>query len=123
MIAFLQIVNGILDLRPVQYLLLGGVVVLFVGGLFLRSRLGIVTLERDAALGREAQLSAAIQLQNQAVLQANEKAKQRLTQLREAEDKAIQLRIERDKWKKDALNKPLTGDCDQMVNQVLESLK
>jgi len=123
MMTILAIINGVLDLRPVQYLLLVLVVGFAISAFVFRARVGILTLERDAALGREAQLQAAIRVQNQAVLQANEQAKYRAAKLREAEDRAKLLQIERDKWKKEALAKPLTGTCEDMVDQVLESLQ
>ena len=123
MIAFLTVVNGILDLRPVQYALVLSAIGLLIWAAILRAQVGVLSLQKDAALGREAQLHAAMQLQNQSVLQANEQAKYRAAKLREAEDKAKQLQIERDKWKKEALGKPLSGTCDEMVDQALESLK
>lgn len=119
----LAVVDKILGLRPVYWVVSVCAVGLLVAFLFTKARVGVLVLERDAALGREAQLQSAIQLQNQAVLQANEQAKFRAAKLQEANDRAKQLTIERDKWKKEALAKPLTGTCDDMVNQVMESLQ
>lgn len=119
----LVIIDKILGLRPVYWAVSVCAVGLLILFLFTKARLGVLTLERDAALGREAQLQSALQLQNQAVLQANEQAKFRAAKLQEANDRAKQLTIERDKWKKEALAKPLTGTCDDMVNQVMESLQ
>lgn len=119
----LAIVDKILGLRPVYWAASVCAIGLLVAFLFTKARVGVLTLERDAALGREAQLHSAVQMQNQAVLQANEQAKFRAIKLKEAEDKAKLISIERDKWKKEALNKPLTGTCEQMVDQLMESLE
>lgn len=119
----LVIIDKILGLRPVYWAVSVCTVGLLILFLFTKARLGVLTLERDAALGREAQLNSALQMQNQAVLQANEQAKFRAAKLNAAEDKAKLLSIERDKWKKEALNKPLTGTCEEMVSQIMESLQ
>ena len=86
---WLVILNKVLDLKPVQYLLLVSVVVLVVVSGYSMARQKVLSLQLDAANGNLATYAAHIEAQNAAVIKAGaeyeEQKKKALIAQQEAE--------------------------------------
>lgn len=82
-----------------------------------------VQLQRDAAEGKAATCNATLDMQNTAISKAADATRAKQNQLNEAAKHADDIKKDRDAWRKKALSTPLTGSCDEMVEQVIESLK
>lgn len=88
-----------------------------------KGRLGIVTLQRDAAETQAATYLGHLETQNAAIIKAGEEAEAQRQKIASAAARADQLRKEAAEWRQKALNTPLTGSCDDMVDQVVQAVK
>jgi hypothetical protein len=116
-------IDKILALPVVRWFLLAATVVSIATATWCKLQIGTVRLQRDAAEGRAATCNAALDAQNAAVAKAGAEAAEKRKQLAEAAKQAEWIKKEADAWRKKALGTPLTGNCDQMVEQVIEAVK
>ena len=116
-------IDKILQLAPVRWGLLVMATAATVYALWCRGELGVVRLQRDAANGQAATYRAHLETQNAAVIKAGAEAEAHQKRLAATAATAKQMKQEADKWRKKALETPLTGTCDEMVDQVIQTIK
>jgi len=121
--SILLTIDSILSLPVVRWMLLAATVAALITATWCKLQIGTVRLQRDAAQGQAATYQAHLQHQNEAVIQAGKEAAAQKRQVSAAGEKADELKRQADIWRKEALRKPLAGNCDQMVDQVIEAVK
>lgn len=90
---------------------------------FTRIELGATRLQRDAAKGQSKTYEAYLQFQNREIRQANKEYEAQQAQVQEATVRAARIKKDAESWRKKAQSTPLTGTCENMVDQVLAELK
>lgn len=116
-------IDKILALPVVRWLLLISAVVAVGTATWCKIQIGTVRLQRDAAMGQVATFEAHLNVQNEAIRKANQEASEQHKKMSDATAKADSLQKAADKWRKEAGKTRLTGDCTQMVDQVIASVK
>lgn len=116
-------VDKFLQIALVRWFLLVSTVGLLIAGIAYKTRLGVAELQLKAAKGDIATYAAHIEHQNAAVLKAGQEYEQSKKKALAAQEKAAQSARLAEEWRKRALATPLTGSCDEMVRQVVESLR
>lgn len=121
--SWLQAIDKILALAPVRWLLLVATVVLSVSVAVQTIRFMAAENQRDAEASRNATLGAAINAQNNAIKKAGDDMEKLQKRLDMALSEAKKRQQELEKRKRELINMPLTGDCENMVQQVVQELK
>lgn len=116
-------IDKLLENVVVRWLLLAALISATVYALWCRGQLGIVALQRDAAKVQATTYLSQLEIQNAAILKAGQEADSQKQKIADAATRAEQLRKEAAEWRKKALNTPLTGTCDNMVDQVIQAVK
>lgn len=116
-------IDKILALPVVRWLLLAATVAAIATATWCKLQIGTVRLQRDAAQGQAATYRAHLEVQNEAILKAGQEYTAQRKQATAANNKAEEMRRELDRWRKEAGKTPLTGDCEQMVNQVIGAIR
>lgn len=119
----IQAIDLILQNVVVRWMLLVATVAALATATWCKIQIGTVRLQRDAAQGQSATYQAHLQLQNEAIIQMTKEHAAQQQRIATATAKAKQLQEESNAWRKKALNTPLTGSCEEMVNQVIESIR
>jgi len=119
----IQAIDLILQNVVVRWMLLVATVAALATATWCKIQIGTVRLQRDAAQGQAATYQAHLQLQNEAIIQMNKDHATQQQRTATATAKAKQLQEESDAWRKKALSTPLTGSCEEMVDQAIESIR
>lgn len=116
-------IDKILQNAVVRWLLLAAMSAATIYALWCRGQIGIVALQRDAAKSQASTYLGHLENQNAAILKAGQEAAAQKQKIADAAASADQLRKEAAEWRRKALNTPLTGTCDDMVDQVIQAVK
>ena len=119
----LLIIDNILGIKPVQYLLLLVSVSFVLLSVFLGIRVKYLSTQLEISKGQTATYAAHLKIQNESILQMNQEQQAQQQQMSDAASKADWIKKDAEAWRKKALGTPLTGTCDQMVDQVIEAVK
>ena len=119
----LTVIDGILAMPVVRWLLLVTTAVAVAAALWCRGELGVVRLQRDAAKGQAAMYVSALDMQNASIREADQEAAAQQRQMALARENANRIKAEGEAWRKKAQQTPLTGSCDEMVDQVIEAVR
>lgn len=119
----IKAVDGFLKFPLVRWFLLVSVVALMIAAGAYKAQLSICQARLEVAHGNIATYAAYIETQNAAVLQAGRQAEEHKKTLHDAAKKSAALREEKELWRKRALGTPLTGTCDQMVDQMIQAIR
>lgn len=116
-------IDKILALPVVRWLLLATTVAAVATATWCKLQIGTVRLQRDAAQGQAATYQAHLQVQNAAIIQSGQEYKRQQNRTASAAAKAEEMAREAEKWRKKWREQPLTGTCDQMVDQVIHAIR
>lgn len=119
----LSVVDGILKLAPVRWGLLVATMALGVSVAVQTVRFIASENQLDGEKGRNASLSAAIGLQNEAVKQAGRSMEEAKKKAREARGMAEKTKRDYEKRVERLRNWKPTGACPDMVQQVLDEVR
>lgn len=119
----LKAIDLVLQNAIVRWLLLIATVSMLVITGFSVSRQKILSMQLDAARGQAATYQAHLQVQNEAIIKANKDYDQQLKRTQEAKGRADIIAAELKRRLEDIRNTPLTGSCDEMVNQVIQEVR
>lgn len=123
MSAVWTIIDGFLAMPVVRWLLLVTTAVAVAASLWCRGELSVVRLQRDAAKGQAAMYVSALDMQNASIREAGQEAAAQQRQMALAREQAGRIRAEGEAWRKKAQQIPLTGSCEDMVDQVIEAVR
>jgi outer membrane murein-binding lipoprotein Lpp len=121
--AILKIIDAALDIKAVQYLLLVLVIALLVVSGFNIARQKVLSLQLSAANGDKAQYASALLTQNAAIKKQGDDMQQMQKQIQEANSKAADMKAALKKRMTQINEVVLTGDCPQMVQQVIDEVR
>jgi len=116
-------IDKILALPVVRWLLLAATIAAVATATWCKLQIGTVRLQRDAAQGQAATYQAHLSIQNEAIRQAGKEAAAQQKKMTEANKKADDIKNALDAWRREADKIILTGDCDQMADQVITAIK
>ena len=119
----IEAIDNFLQISLVRWFLLASTVALMIAATAYKARLAISEMQIEAVSGDKASYAAYIETQNAAVLQAGRQAEEHKKTLHDAARKSAALREEKELWRKRALGTPLTGTCDQMVDQMIQAIR
>jgi len=119
----IKAIDLVLQNVVVRWLLLIATIAAIATATWCKIQIGTVRLQRDAAQGREASCMAGLNMQNEAVKQAGKESEAQKQKIADARTKAEQAKKEADEWRKIAQKTPLTGTCEQMVDQVIKAVQ
>jgi len=123
MIEVLTIIDGVLKLAVVRWLMLTAIIALSVFTVLKLSELKVVKLELTAEKGKNASLSAAIDVQNVAIKKAGEDMDALKKRAQNASETARMLQKQLERRKTEVREVVLQGDCPQMVQQILDEIR
>lgn len=110
-------------LRSVRWLLIVTITTLLAVAGYSMARQKALSLQRDAAKGQAATYWAHLDIQNASIRQAGKEAAAQQKQMVAAQEQAGRIRAEGEAWRKKAQQTPLTGTCDEMLDQVIEAVR
>ena len=119
----LLLINSLLDLRPVQYLLLVFTATLLVVTGVSLVRQKALSLQLSAAKGDVAVYAASLGAQNAAIAKQGEAMQQMEKQAENARNEAARIRQVWQQREKQLNELKLVGDCPDMVQQVLAEVR
>ena len=119
----LLLINSLLDLRPVQYLLLVLTVTLLVVTGVSLVRQKALSLQLSAAKGDVAVYAASLGAQNAAIVKQGEAMQHMQKQSENARNEAARIRQAWQLREKQLNELKLVGDCPDMVQQVLAEVR
>jgi len=123
MIEIMAVIDNILKLAPVRWGLLAASVLLSIAVSVQTLRLKTVENQLEAEVGRNASLSAAIDVQNAAIKKAGDDMEKVKKRLQTANQKANEIRKKLEARKVEIKEIVLEGDCPQMVQQVINEVR
>lgn len=118
-ISILKAIDGVLQNIFVRWMLLGFCIALTIAALQYKTRLGLCELQLGSAKGQADTYRTHLEHQNAEILKGNEEYKVREAKMSAAKQEAQ--RIADELTKRGPIT--LTGDCDNMVSQVLNEVR
>jgi pyridoxine 5'-phosphate synthase PdxJ len=120
---FILILNKVLDIKVVQYLLLGFTLLLILNTIALTMKYKALELIAEQRKNAISELQYNLEIQNSKILEANDQLKQQEFNLSLAKEKALKISSEANKAIEKALSVEFTGECDSDVAQVRDTIR
>lgn len=117
------LLDAILELKPVQYLLLFIIAVLLLVTGYSTIRQKALSLQLAAAKGEKAEYAAQLLTQNAAITKQGQDMDRLLKQVQAANAEIVAAQLRLKKRQQDLGKLILTGSCDDQVQQIIDEVK